>query len=756
MAVLQGNAKQGSTRGFYPKNINGSLRFNDDDSAYLFGGINTTISTYTISYWFKRSTITSSEYQYMFSTRSNGGIAIASTGGQVDEIYVYNQGGGDVQYLGSGRKFRDPSAWYHLVMKVSSGAATVYINGEQLGTATAGSVDSNASIGRYGSGGYYFDGYLAEVHFTDGTAYDADAFGEFKNGVWVAKTPEVTYGTNGFYLDFQDDTEVEAFNTVLYRGTGSEQSITGMGFQPDLLWIKNRSEAFSHGLIDSVRGATKVLESDDTGAEYTNTGSVLSFDADGFTSGASDLFGKSGNSYVAWGWKAGDSNVSNTDGSITSTVRANDTYGFSIVSYEGTGANATVGHGLSTAPDFVITKNRDVATDWQVYHSDVITADNQQIELNKTGGIGTVGTVCWDVSEFNSDTIGLGANNTTNGSGNDMIAYCWAEKSGYSKFGSYTGNGSSQTISGLGFNPAWILIKCTSASGENWLIFDNTRSVDNPKEKVLLPNSSAAEGTPSNYIDFNADGSFDINVSAGSINGSGRTYIYAAFADTREAAFWLDQSGNDNDWQPVNLDHNDTVADSPTNNFATLNPLCPSATNVYADGNLRLHMTNKSNGSSNSFNLPTIQPLNTGKIYYEFVTGVQAGGGNAVATGVIGADKKYYDILFAGNSDVSGFYLYNGSVDAQNAGSGTAGVASYSNGDTIGIAIDFDNQKMYCFVNGSEVTGQSISSGTAVVTFPTTGDHHFFLTCGSNTGGSNTSNLTVNFGQQPFKYDPPE
>jgi hypothetical protein len=199
--------------GFYDHEIDGSLRFDDGGSHYLSGGISTTVSTYTVSFWFKRSTITSGNYQYMFSTRSNGGISIGSTAGQVDEIYVYNAGGGDVQYLGSGRKFRDPSAWYHLVMKVSSGSATVYINGEQLGTATAGSVNSSAMIGQYSGGGsFYFDGYIAEFNFIDGSALNPTSFGETKSGVWVPKAYEGSYGTNGFHLEFAGNTNDSSGN----------------------------------------------------------------------------------------------------------------------------------------------------------------------------------------------------------------------------------------------------------------------------------------------------------------------------------------------------------------------------------------------------------------------------------------------------------------------------------------------------------------------------------------------------------------
>jgi len=189
--------------------ISNSLLFLDDNSSYLSGGVSqTSSSTYTLSMWFKRATITSSAYQYLFYTHSNGGLAIGSTLGQVDELYVYNQGNGDVQYLGSGRKIKDTSRWYHVVMKVSSNSATVYLDGLQLGTATAGTVTTDAIIGSYNAANY-FDGYLAEIHFVDGTAHEPTDFGNFDaNGIWIPKavTAVSNYGTNGFHLDFSSAT----------------------------------------------------------------------------------------------------------------------------------------------------------------------------------------------------------------------------------------------------------------------------------------------------------------------------------------------------------------------------------------------------------------------------------------------------------------------------------------------------------------------------------------------------------------------
>ena len=187
-----------------------------------------------------------------------------------------------------------------------------------------------------------------------------DDFGEYDaNGTWKAKEYTGTYGTNGFYLPMKPTTQADGFNTVLYTGDSGTQSISGVGFSPDFVWIKPRNAVGSHILQDTVRGNTKFLESNSTGVEQTNSSTgFLSFDSDGFTVGSGNDWNNSGETFVAWAWDAGsDSAASNTDGSITSTVKANDTYGFSIVSYTGNGTSgATIGHGLSSAPKMIIVK----------------------------------------------------------------------------------------------------------------------------------------------------------------------------------------------------------------------------------------------------------------------------------------------------------------------------------------------------------------------------------------------------------------
>jgi len=1092
VALIQGTAHKGSVSGFYPKTIEGSLRFNDDDTASLnwtpdSAGDRT---TWTWSGWVKRGTVgTNAKLFHSFGPGGfgiEGGIAF-DTSNRIDFLFDYN--GGSRLRLVTTAVFRDVSSWYHIqvVADTSNGTTTdrlrLYVNGQRVTNFSTSNYPSTSSyqgtlnqayahgIGATATPSAHFDGYLAEVHFTDGTAYDADAFGEFKNGVWVAKTPDVTYGTNGFYLPLTDDTEVEAFNTVLYRGdgsgnqsitgmgmnadlywikrrdaaggwncvdairgtskrlelhgtggdynqtvlqsfdsdgfttgvtgvgesggsyvafgwdaganntvtnhssvmytgTGATQPITGMGFQPDLVWVKSRTTASHGALFDSVRGSTSILITSLTNAQGVQTdGSIQSFDADGFTlnldvsTGSSNF---SGRNYVAWGWKAGDSNVSNTDGTITSTVRANDTYGFSIVSYTGNGtAGATVGHGLSSAPDFVITKRIDSTGNWFATHSS-LSADGKVIYLNLTNGEAT-STAIWNDTAPDASTFTLGDGNSNN-SGGTFISYCWHDVTGKQKFGSYTGGTDGQKIT-TGFRPGFVLIKRTSSSGDSWAIFDSSRSpINDGSTEYLFANTNAAEASASNrgvnfvsdgfelvgtdgfinqsgtyiyaafagsysdYItDYNTDGTVDSRVKAddttgfsvvswqgdGTTNGtfghglssapdfivakdrdsnsvnnnwhiwhtslsstthnlnfttgaesnvatatsyggigdpsattikavsgtvdsrtmnesgdryiaycwtetsgvskfgsyagnatsvdlgfnpafilikritgtakdwwvfdntrevdgqfgnylspnqsyseqtvasaisvsgntitfpnnwdsshdgsSSSTYIYAAFADTREAAFWLDQSGEDNDWQPVNLDHNDTVLDSPTDNFATLNPLVAGNVTL-SDGNLKYQHTGSWTTTEAYSTIAIPEGL---KFYFEVFQNSVGGAGTYCGVGIT-SNTTTSTTPYNG---VGGWvYLNTGAINHDSTTLSTE--SSYTTGDTIGVAVDRENGTVKFYKNNTleyTVSDSDISTG------------NLFFTVFAYTG-----TMTTNFGQQPFKYNPPE
>jgi hypothetical protein len=325
------------------------------------------------------------------------------------------------------------------------------------------------------------------------------------------------------------------FNTVTYAGNGSSpRSITGVGFQPDWVWTKNRSAANSNTVGDSVRGTGKTIFTDSTSAELTNNGYGYhsSFDADGFAvtgdtvSAGGDNVNKSGNNYVSWNWLGANGTASNTDGSITSTVSANTTAGFSIVSFTGTGANATIGHGLGVAPNVVITKNRDNARNW-IYGGDNIAWTKYMI-LNLTNASASANNA-WNDTAPTSSVVSLGSSTVTNESSAEMIAYCFAEKKGYSKFGSYTGNGNADgPFIYTGFKPAFVFQKRTDSTS-NWHIFDNKREPENVMDKYLAPNDSGAEGTATGF-DFLSNG-FKSRTSSHWNNQSGGTYIYMAFAE---------------------------------------------------------------------------------------------------------------------------------------------------------------------------------------------------------------------------------
>jgi hypothetical protein len=326
----------------------------------------------------------------------------------------------------------------------------------------------------------------------------------------------------------------EYFNTVLYTGNGSTQSITGVGFQPDWTWVKARSQPYSHAIVDSVRGVSRPLRSNGTDAEYFESGkSVYQFNSDGFSVSEPTGFGsvnENTTTYVAWNWKANGAGVSNTDGTITSTVSANTDSGFSIVTYTGTGANATVGHGLGVAPRMMIVKQRSGgAQDWAVYHASL--GATQSISLNTTGAAYTVATN-WNNTAPTSTVFSVGSRFETNESGATFVAYVFAAIPGYSAFGSYTGNGSADgPMIFTNFRPAFLLIKNVSAA-EPWIIFDSARNTYNFVDAQLRPSESSAENPAGSSFSFDfLSNGFKVRSSASAFNGSGNTMIYAAFAE---------------------------------------------------------------------------------------------------------------------------------------------------------------------------------------------------------------------------------
>jgi len=324
----------------------------------------------------------------------------------------------------------------------------------------------------------------------------------------------------------------EYFNTVLYTGNnGASLAVTGAGFQPDFVWVKNRSTSNNHNLVDVVRGANLTLFSNTADDEDTSTERVTSFDADGFTVGTNNGV-NANDTYVSWLWKANGAGVLNEDGDIDSTVSANPTAGFSIVTYTGNGTDgATVGHGLSQAPELMINKSRDSTQDWFVFgypNNSAFSADGSNLKLNTTAAI--TNSTEHEVS-LDSSVITFVDAGQPNLSGDARIAYCFHSIEGFSRFGSYTGNGSSDGIFVyLGFRPAWIMYKRTNTVG-NWNILDTSRDPFNLADKLLRSNLAIAEEENTVYAqDFLSNG-WKIRSTNVDINVNGSTYIYMAFAE---------------------------------------------------------------------------------------------------------------------------------------------------------------------------------------------------------------------------------
>ena len=322
------------------------------------------------------------------------------------------------------------------------------------------------------------------------------------------------------------------FDTALWTGTGATQSITSLNFQPDWLWVKTRSTAANHRSQNSVIGVTKGMNPNQTSAEDTLTDCVTSFNSNGFTLGADSqgYVNTSSRTYVGWSWLASNSTTTNTSGSITSTVSANTTSGFSVVSYTGNGTGgATVGHGLGVAPKMIIVKVRSTTGNWFVYHASI--GNNGYIMLNLTDAKDQPNSTVWNNTSPTSSLFSLGTSGGVNGNGSTYIAYCFAEIKGFSKFGSYTGNGSTDgTFVYTGFKPAYVMCKASSTTGQ-WAICDNKRGTANTANgEFLFADDNGSTNAATNNWDFLSNG-LKARANYAANNTSGVTYIYAAFAE---------------------------------------------------------------------------------------------------------------------------------------------------------------------------------------------------------------------------------
>ena len=399
-----------------------------------------------------------------------------------------------------------------------AGTLTFYKNNTSQGTAFTGLT----------SGPYfplnqlYTTGSTASINFGQRPFSYTPPSGFVALNTYNLPTPTILQGN--LYMDATTYTGTEVNGTVI---------VNQGQFKPDLVWIKTRSTTAQHVLTDSVRGVTKQLFSSLTNAEQTSSTGITSLNSNGFTLGTNvnptGSTNGGGNTLVGWQWQAGQgSSSSNTSGSITSTVSVNATAGFSVVTYTGNGtAGATVGHGLGVAPKMIINKSRSTSpTDWGVYHAS--NGNTGAVFLNLTSAFIT-NSGYWNNTSPTSSVFTLGLAGNFNQSGQTYVAYCWAEIAGFSKFGSYTGNGSTDgPFIYTGFRPKYVMIKRTDGAGA-WYILDSTRNTYNVMNSYIEAQDPAAEGTFT-FWDFLSNG-FKLRQSASAINGSGQTLIYAAFAE---------------------------------------------------------------------------------------------------------------------------------------------------------------------------------------------------------------------------------
>ncbi len=749
MSIIQAAGSGEVSTGFYKLLLDQSLKFDDGKSS----GLKRTPASagnqrlWTFSAWAKKSTLDVDGYLFGVGSSSTPEFIKISNSSTDQFEYAYWNGSVYVYQVRATALLRDTSAWYHIVLAVDTAQGTAanrvkfYVNGTQLtdfsiSTYPTQNADTrtNAAVQhRIGSvnGGGYYDGYIAEVNFIDGSALTPDSFGETNKGIWVPKdTSGLTFGTNGFHLTFKDDVVSEGFNAVTWRGTGASNSVSGIGFSPAFVWIKDRTDTTVHYLHDVCRGAGKEWYSNGGYTEYSDAQTLKSFDGDGFTVGTSTGVNGSADDVVAWCWEGGGAPTADNSagagatptansvkidgsnlgsalaGSIAATrLTADTTKGFSAVTYTGTGSAATVAHGLGAAPKWIIVKRLNATDKALVYHTSY--GSSAYLYLGDSGSGETGVSYPWNGTDPTTSVFSV--NSAASVSSAPYIAYCWAEVSGYSKFGSFTGNGGSQAID-VGFEPAFVMLRRTN--GSTWGMFDNLRgnSGSDRNLQMLAANSTAVETTNSSMT-FSGN-TFNDN---GYLSDNGTTVLYMAFADTREAAFFKDVSSNGNHLVPVNLDYRDSVPDTPTNNFATFNAVAIDSTVgvTLSEGNLGVKPD-----SSGGFEpaVATYALPKTGKWYWEYRTG--AGGSSIYGRpSIITVDEFYTQSGNVGEitggsaaSNPNGvlFTANDGGKRTNNSDSSFG--SAVSAGDIIGNAYNADTGQWYIYINNSiQASGAAIS-----------------------------------------------
>ena len=323
------------------------------------------------------------------------------------------------------------------------------------------------------------------------------------------------------------------FTPLTFTGNGGTNAVTGVGHQPDLVWIKNRSTSDSHSLYDAVRGVTKRLKSDANGAETTQSNGLTAFGTDGFTVGDHGGVNGNGNNIISWNWRAGNSaGAANNDGSTETTVTANTTAGFSIVKYNGSNSVQTFGHGLGAVPQWIIVKNLTAGYEWAVYHHSMGNTKYLNLDTNSAELDDTV----WNDTTPTSSVFTCGAQKIyTNYSGQSYIAYCFTPIPGFSAFGKYDSNNSTNgPFVYTGFKPNFLMIKSKGSGGYNWMMFDSSRQHYNLQGVTVQADTSDAEFnySPNGYVDLLSNG-FKLRSTSNGVNGSGASeYLYMAFGQT--------------------------------------------------------------------------------------------------------------------------------------------------------------------------------------------------------------------------------
>jgi len=761
-----------------------SLRFDGSGDYLLSAPISASDdTTFTVSAWVKMDDVTGGVNSIL------SGIYVAGT---ANHQIIFSTDGDEVRYFQftNGNYTSDiktsnspisAGVWHHVVFQIDTTASLpddrvkIWVDGTpQTNFATQTTYSQNAQTlmsngtwpstlvhqqltvgGAYSTGNttfyYKFGGLIAELHFIDGQALSASDFGETRDGQWVPKeVTGVTYGNNGFYLPFSaPSSEVNAFNSVLWTADGTTAiDIEGVGFQPDLVWMKARNQAYNHHLHDAVRGTNKWLQTNLTNGEDTaNTNSLTSYNSDGFTLGTGsngNYSGTGGTTHVAWCWKAGGAptssnsatngsamvdGVATTTASIASAASASITptkmsvntgAGFSIVQYTGTGSAATIPHGLNSAPDVIIIKDTSAAQtsdQWPVFHS-ATGATGDLVYLHKSSA-GIPAQTVWNNTNPTSDVFSVGTWGGINYTGDDFIAYCWHSVPGFSKFGSYSGSGGAGNKVTTGFKPAFVMIKSTGSN--NWVIIDNKRSPVNYADKILYPDEAWVEATGSTTtsINFLADG-FDFGGGGGSINSSGsHSYIYMAFADT-SPNLGLDTTTNSNNFT-VNggITPDDQLIDSPNLRFASFDPDTITSSITLSEANLV--PTTSSTGDVTVRVNATNFAKSSGKYYFEacYTGTVTTGQGYesgwvatslAVSTGRPATTSSGYAL-----GTGSPYYTFNNNTVTNQTSLGNVSTNSVAR-----IAVDLDDGKMWIGVDATWIGDPAAGTGNTFSWSPAT------------------------------------